>query len=553
MRILRENIQLPLDSAYINIVNNLDNFFMQGHVVTLSQIPLRSERAVQLNIFFFENDFKAIFPELYLIGASIAFLLFGSLLTTSKSSKYPMLLGSLNWLGVIAILWTLILLTHNPITDGMFFYNTLVLDRWGLFLKCLLIFGALFVILISLDYMKEESVNHFEYLILLLLSSGSMLFLISSYDFISMYLAIELQSLCFYVMAAAKRDSEFSTEAGLKYFLLGAFSSGLLLWGCSMIYGLTGLTNFSELGKFFTCGSEDLLTSPFLTFGQAISPAGLIFILVGFLFKLTAFPFHMWAPDVYEGAPSSVTAFFSIAPKISILAIFVRICVESFYDFFFPWQTVLIFSSIGSMIFGAIAAMAQNKLKRLLAFSSIGHVGYMLIGLCCGTVEGLQALLVYLVIYVVMTINLFAVVLSPLRRDLTYKVQRIKYTSDLALLGHTNPLLAGTITIMLFSIAGIPPLAGFFSKACLFFAAISSKMYLLAVVGVLTSVISCFYYIRIIKIMYFELPKKWCIFPRISKENSIVLGLSLFFILFFLFFPSPLFMTCHKIVFSLSL
>ena len=318
-----------------------------------------------------------------------------------------------------------------------------------------------------------------------------------------------------------------------------------------MIYGFTGVTNFSELAKLLTCdGGKDVLIG---TSSLRACELGMIFILVGFLFKLTAVPFHMWAPDVYEGAPTSVTAFFAITPKISVLAVFVRLFLDTFYDLVIGWQTVLIFSSLASMGLGSIAALSQSKIKRLLAFSSIGHVGYMLVGLSCATKEGLQGLLIYLVIYVAMTINLFTIVLSPTRREGVHKMERIKYTTDLALLGKSHPLLALTMSISLFSMAGIPPLAGFYSKAFLFFAAMSSSNYLLALVGVCTSVVSCFYYIRVIKIMYFETPSSWCSFSRLTRENSLVLGSTLLLITLLLAFPSPLFLTTHKIAFALCL
>lgn len=370
-----------------------------------------------------------------------------------------------------------------------------------------------------------------------------MLLLVSSIDFISMYLTIELQSLCFYVIASFKRNSEFSTEAGIKYFILGAFSSGLLLFGFSLIYGFTGTTNILQLSNIFICGVQQMWIS---TGSLRACELGMIFILVGFLFKLTAVPFHMWAPDVYEGAPTSVTAFFSIAPKIAILGIFLRIFLEGFYNFMSPWQKVIIFCSFCSMLFGSLAAMAQNKIKRLLAFSSISHVGFLLIGFSCGTLEGLQSLIFYLVIYILMTINIFAIILSPIRRNFTNKIQHIKYSTDFAMLSKTNSLLAFTLCINLFSMAGIPPLAGFYSKAFLFFAAISSSLYILAVIGILTSVISCFYYIRIIKIIYFEKTKNWSSFYRISKENSITLGFSFFILIFFIAYPTPLYFWTHK-------
>ena len=509
--------------------------------------------------FLFENDFKAVFPELFLVLASLLLLLYGVVWTTSPSKGYPLLLRNLNWLSLLTLLLTMLLAANTPISHGVFFFHTFILDDATFFFKILVIVGASCSLLISMDYLDRESLNGFEFALLLLLSTSSMLFLVSAADFISMYLAIELQSLCFYVLAAFKRDSEFSTEAGLKYFLLGVFSSGLLLFGCSLIYGFTGVVEFSELSKIFASlafepgqstdnvvsieGLSHMTGNRYGIEGEALLSTsswrgcelGMIFLIIGFLFKLTAVPFHMWAPDVYEGAPTAVTAFFSITPKASFLVVFVRLLYQSFYDFMVEWQTFLIFCSIGSMILGSFAGLAQHRIKRLLAYSSIGHVGYMLISFCCGTLEGLQGLAIYLVIYMVVTVAIFSVVMIPLRRSAlpsqSYQgVERIKYTTDLAMLARSNPLLAATLTLAVFSLAGIPPLAGFYGKAFLFWAALSSSQYLLAVIGILTSAISCFYYIRIVKIMYFEAPRNWLSFARVSRESSIVLAVALFFI-----------------------
>jgi proton-translocating NADH-quinone oxidoreductase chain N len=301
------------------------------------------------------------------------------------------------------------------------------------------------------------------------------------------------------------------------------------------------LVHFEELAKLFSGISE---LSSFNSSGILL---GILFLAVGFLFKLTAVPFHMWAPDVYEGSPNSITAFFLITPKIAILGLFVRLFLYSFYDFLFPWQTILLISSIASMILASLAAMAQKKIKRLLVYSAIGHVGYMLLGFSCGSLEGIQALFLYLVIYIVMTMNMFASLLSLRQQG---QGLSLKYIGDLHQLAKTNPLLSVTMSMNLFSIAGIPPLAGFCSKFYLFFAALSSSLYLGALIGVLTSVISCFYYIRLIKIIYFESPKTWISYTRMDKEKSLVLAITSFFILFFFLYPSPLFLFTHKIALS---
>nr|QIA59719.1 NADH dehydrogenase subunit 2 [Monosolenium tenerum]QIA59761.1 NADH dehydrogenase subunit 2 [Monosolenium tenerum] len=488
----------------------------------------------------FEHDFLALFPEIFLINATIILLIYGVVFSTSKKYDYPPLVRNVGWLGLLSVLITILLVAvGSPLAVANLVYNNLIIDNFTYFCQIFLLLSTASTMVMCLDYFKQESLNAFESIVLILLSTCSMLFMISAYDLIAMYLAIELQSLCFYVIAASKRDSEFSTEAGLKYFILGAFSSGILLFGCSMIYGFTGVTNFEELAKIFT-GYEITL------FGAQSSGIfmGILFIAVGFLFKITAVPFHMWAPDVYEGSPTIVTAFFSIAPKISILANMLRVFIYSFYD---PtWQQLFFFCSIASMILGALAAMGQNKVKRLLAYSSIGHVGYLFIGFSCGTIEGIQSLLIGIFIYVLMTVNAFAIVLA-LRQN------RFKYIADLGALAKTHPILAITLSITMFSYAGIPPLAGFCSKFYLFFAALGCGAYLLALIGVVTSVISCFYYIRFVKIMYFDTPKTWILYKPMDREKSLLLAITVFFITFFFLYPSPLFLVTHQMALCLCL
>lgn len=545
-------------------------------------------------------DFVELAPEILLISATISILLFS---TSKRDNKAP-LVRNVAWLGLLSIFITIILIATKPITTANLCYNTLILDNFTYYCKIALLLSTASTILMSLQYFKQETVNTFESIVLILLSTCSMLFMISAYDLIAIYLAIELQSLCFYVIAASKRTSEFSTEAGLKYFVLGAFSSGILLFGCSMIYGFTGVTNLEELAKILTgveagrlditvnpswilvrddqqIGSAGSMLSSYSVISDAASRLGILFVAVGFLFKLTAVPFHMWAPDVYEGSPTYVTAFFSIAPKIAIFATMLRVFIYSFYD---PtWQQLFVLCSIASMTLGAIAGLAQNKVKRLLAYSSIGHVGYLLIGLACGTVEGIQSLLIGIFIYVLMTINAFAVVLA-LRQN---RQAPLKYIADLSGLAKTNPILAVTLSITMFSYAGIPPLAGFCSKFYLFFAALGCGAYLLALVGIITSVISCFYYIRFVKVMYFDTKKSASPFTssgcstrpssqnvtlagvapfgafnrgsfaasrRITdREKSLLLAITLCFITLFFLYPSPLFLVTHQMALSLCL
>lgn len=530
------------------------------------------------SVSFFKNDFLALFPELFLIICTLFLLMYGVHYSTIESKENttlfrPILTENIGYLSMLTLVYTTILVFHSPLNNREIFFGSFIIDDFTLFFKVLLLLSSIAVFMLSFDYLKKESLNAFEYHILILLSTSSMLFMISSYDFLSFYLALEFQSLCFYILAACKRNSEFSTEAGLKYFLLGAFSSGILLFGISLIYGFTGVTNFAELAQ--------LCTSIHMSHPEGIL-VGILFIAVGLLFKLTAAPFHMWAPDVYEGAPTSVTAYFSVAPKIALLALFTRLFYyagpfgaggNGIENGSAPLANVLIFCSIASMFIGAFSALSQQKIKRLFAYSSIGHIGYIFIGLIAGNRDGLESVIVYLVIYVLMTINVFALLLSLRARTTSALLSnneniipeerregstQIRYISDLSLLSKTNPLLAFTFTVTLFSMAGIPPLAGFCGKFYVFFSALSASFFILAFVGIFTSVISCFYYIRLIKIMYFEKESQGPgnfqpinSFESIDKSKSLVLGCTLFFILFFLLYPAPLFLLAHKIALSL--
>jgi proton-translocating NADH-quinone oxidoreductase chain N len=444
------------------------------------------------------------------------------------------------WVGGLCLLFTFILLCENPLFHMIVCFNTLIIDGMGSFLKSFILLSTLGVFALSFSYLRQEKIKAFEFVILLLLATLSLMLMVSSYDFISLYLAIEFQSLGLYVLAALKRENEYSTEAGLKYFVLGAFSSGFYLFGASLIYGLTGTTNFEDLSILFTgLGPTDLFT-------QGSIVVGLLFLSVAFLFKISAAPFHMWSPDVYEGAPTVITAFFSTAPKLALFGVLIRVFYLGFFDFLFSWQQIFFICSLASMIFGAFAALAQVKIKRLLAFSSIGHVGYLLIGLATGSLEGLQGIFLYLIVYFLMTLNAFSVVLS-LRPDQL----RLRYITDLAGIGRTNPALGIAIALLFFSMAGIPPLAGFFGKFQVFLAAMDASYYGLALIGVLMSAVGCFYYIRLIKIMYFDPSFEYKWFQQIDKENSMVLGLTFFTLVLFVFYPSPFYVLSHKVVFAL--
>ena len=488
---------------------------------------------------FFEHDLLIMTPEVFLLVSSLVLLGFG---LVTQETPVSSLIRTFTWLSLFTLACTLCVLVNSPIHHAFVFSQSLLVDDFTFFFKTLLLMSSFGALLISKKYLCEEKIYSFEYILFLLFSTLSMLLMISSYDFLSLFLSIEFQTLCFYVLAASKRTSEFSTEAGMKYFLLGAFSSGILLFGCSLVYGFTGMTNFGDLRLLLT-GVDTEVSLPMS--GLVL---GILFLGVGFLFKVSAAPFHMWAPDVYEGAPTSTTAFFALVPKIALFAVFVRIFFGAFYDLLASWQSILLICSGLSMIVGSFAALSQQRIKRLLAYSSIGHVGYMLLGFSCASLEGIEAVCIYLVIYVIMTLNVFGIVLA-----LNSKQSRLRYLSDFGMLSASHPVLAFTFACTLFSMAGIPPLAGFCSKFYIFFAALSSGLYALALLGVLTSVVSCFYYIRLIKIMYFERPSRWLVYDGMDAEKALVIAASLFFVVFFFVYPSPLFLSAHKVALSLSL
>jgi len=398
--------------------------------------------------------------------------------------------------------------------------GSFIVDEFARFLKILALLGSAAAIAMSIDYAKREAQERFEYSVLILLSTLGMLMLISAADLIALYLGLELMSLPLYVVAASHRSSLRSTEAGLKYFVLGALSSGMLLYGASLIYGFTGTVSFAGIAQAAGQGGIGLIF-------------GIVFLFAGFCFKVSAVPFHMWTPDVYEGAPTPVTAFFAAAPKVAGIAMFVRVAVMAFPGITSQWQQIVVFVSIASMALGSFAAIGQRNFKRLMAYSSIGHMGFALVGLAAGTSEGVQGVLIYIAIYVTMTLGVFAVILSM--RRTTGMVESINQVAGLA---RTHPTMAFFLAMLLFSMAGVPPLAGFFAKFYVFLAAIKAGLYLLAVLGVVTSVVGAYYYLAIVKLMYFDEPVGK--FEQMPYELRVVLAIcGLFNILFFLY-PAPL-------------
>ena len=492
---------------------------------------------------FFENYMLVILPEVFLLISASTLLLIGVGLTTDRGEGYPNMVKPTLWLSVYVILLTGLLIQNNPVPSAVLFNGAVVHDEFTNVAKTILLLSTAACLSIAVQYVKKEGLHAYEFGVLVLFSLAGMMALVSSFDLISFYLAIELQSLCFYTLAAFKRHSAFSTESGLKYFILGAFSSGLLLFGCSLVYGFTGTTNFEELAKLVS-GMDQ--TPELVSSGLTI---GILFIATALLFKVSAAPFHQWSIDVYEGAPTIVSAFFAVVPKIAILGLFLRLFYFSFYDLIDSWQQIMVIASLASMVLASLVALQQKKLKRFLAYSSIGHVGYMLVGFSTGTIEGVQSLLLYAILYVVLVLSAWTFVLSTEKQ----KGGRAVFFTDLSAMSRINPLLALTFTAIMFSSAGVPPLSGFLAKMYVFFAAMEGSMYLLAVVGVLTSVIGAFYYIRFIKIMYFEEVKQWTFFAPIGREQSLVLGTTTLFITGFFLYPTPLLLLTHKLALTLCL
>jgi len=386
-----------------------------------------------------------------------------------------------------------------------------------------------FVLISSKDYIKNNNIDKIEYPIIILASTLGMILMISSYDLIIFYLGLELQSLCLYILASFKRDDERSTEAGLKYFVLSALATGLLLYGCSLIYGFTGSTNF----EIISANLDEANTGAVF---------GIVFIIVGLAFKVSAVPFHMWTPDVYEGSPTSVTSFFALVPKIAAISVFIRFMYVPFVNVISQWQTIIIFLSIASMILGAVAAIGQSNIKRLMAYSSIGHMGYALAGIAAGTNAGIQSTIIYLTIYLVMNLGAFGCIFMMKRENVFYE-----NINELSGLSKNHPVLSLSFLIILFSLAGIPPLAGFFAKFYVFMSVIEVKMYSLAIIGLVTTVVSAFYYLRIIKIIYFDKPKK----PFEGNYDwglKISLILSSILILVYFIYPSILVKTISSII-----
>jgi NADH-quinone oxidoreductase subunit N len=454
-----------------------------------------------------------VLPELVLAVGAMALLMMGAYEGQRTTSLVTTL--SVCLLVIVGIIE--LALPSGKLTT---FGGSFIVDDFARFLKILSLTGSAVTLILSIEFLADPSRRMFEFAILVLLSTLGMMVLISAGDLIMLYLGLELMSLALYVVAASNRDNAKSTEAGLKYFVLGALSSGMLLYGASLIYGFTGTVAFAGIAAAAKTGSIGIVF-------------GLVFLLAGLCFKVSAVPFHMWTPDVYEGAPTPVTAFFASAPKVAAMAVFTRATLTAFPGIVPQWQQIVVFVSIASMALGSFAAIGQKNIKRLMAYSSIGHMGFALVGLAAGTAEGAQGVLVYLAIYVTMTLGAFTVILAMKRNG-----QPLEQISDFSGLSRTNPVIAFFFAMLLFSLAGVPWLAGFFAKWYVFVAAIKAGLFTLSVIGVLTSVVGAYYYLFIVKVMYFDEPLTTLDPMRIElRPVLVVTGL---FNIFFFAFPAPL-------------
>lgn len=484
----------------------------------------------------FANDIKIFFPEIFLAFVILIVMIYGVFLATSLKYNYPLISRNVYFLVLYSLFLMILLVFFNPIDYALVFQKTFIHDDLSRLAKLFVLGSSFCCLLLSQSYLERAQINNYEYFLLILFSVLGLSLLSSSYDLLSAYLAIELQALSFYVLAAFQRKSVFSTEAGLKYFILGAFSSGLLLYSFSLIYGFTGTTNLMNLKHFCVDLNFDGVNS---------LKVAIIFLCAGFLFKVAAFPFHMWSPDVYEGSPTSTTVFFAVVPKLAVLTFFVRLLTYSFSNFSDIWEKLLLFSAVGSIVYASFVALKQNSLKRLLAYSGISHVGFLLLPLSAYNLDGAQALFFYILIYIITSLPVWGVVVSSM------SLRKNSHITVLAGLPITNPSLAFLGALSFFSLAGIPPLAGFYAKVFVFFCAIKSSLFFVAFTVLAVSVISTYYYISVVKTIYFEKNKNWIFYEQISKEKSLMLAVSLILLVFLFFNPNFVLLCSQKMALSL--
>ena len=454
------------------------------------------------------ENIQILYPEIFLSLSILIILMIGVFIKNSYN-----LVTNLTFLTLLVLIAILI----NEKGNTLIFSEAFISDSFSIFIKILILISSLFILYSSQIFIKDNNINKFEYPIIFLIAILGMFFMVSSNDLILFYLGLELQSLALYILTAIDRDNLKSTESGIKFFILSALSSGLLLYGCSLLYGFTGSTNFEIINKELT--SENI--------GAVFA---MVFILVGLAFKVSAVPFHMWTPDVFEGSPSSITSFFAIVPKIAGIAVFIRFMQTPFENILIEWQSIIIFLSIASMILGAVAAIGQKNIKRLIAYSSIGHIGYALAGIATGTSSGYSSSVLYITIYAVMNLGIFGCIFL-MKKDGKYTEE----INDLSGISKNHPLISLSFLIILFSLAGIPPLGGFFAKFYIFLSVVESEMYTLAIIGLLTTVVSAFYYLKIIKIIYFdEITKPFDENKSFSISGTIFIS-CIFLVTFFLY------------------
>jgi NADH-quinone oxidoreductase subunit N len=451
------------------------------------------------------------YGEIFLSVSAMALLMVG---VFKKDS-----VNLVSWLAVVFMAVTLFLTVSVSGDQAFTFNNMFVADGFTTFMKILVLVASALAVIMSREFFKLEGDDRFEFPVLLVLSTIGMMVMVSANDLMTLYMGIELQSLALYVLAAFKRDSERSTEAGLKYFVLGALSSGILLYGCSLVYGFIGSTNFSSIAAAIS----NLDQAPV---GAIV---GMVFVLAGLAFKVSAVPFHMWTPDVYEGSQTPVTSFFAVAPKVAALALLARTLYEPFAEMSGSWQQVIIFMSVASMILGSFAAIMQTNIKRLMAYSSIGHIGFALLGLIAGNAEGLRGVMIYMTIYLVMNVGTFVCIMSMRRKE----EGMVEDISDLSGLGQNHPAMALALSIFMFSLAGVPPLAGFFAKWYVVVPIVNAGFFSLATIAVLASVVGTYYYIRIVKVMYFDAPAEEFVEQK-SYPMKIIATLSALLVLAFI-------------------
>ena len=467
-----------------------------------------------------------VMPEIFLALMGMALLMLGVFSRATNQAETFGAARLTNNLGIAALVLTVLLVLTVAGPRMTVFQGLFVVDPFATFFKVLMLVAGVFALVMSQDYMEKRGVARFEYAIVVLFATLGMLMMVSANNLMSLYLGLELQSLSLYVLAAFVRDDNRSVEAGIKYFVLGSLASGFLLYGMSMVYGFTGTTDFDQIAASIAASGDHGVPAGLVV--------GMVFMLAGMAFKVSAAPFHMWTPDVYEGAPTPVTAFFAVGPKLAAIALLLRVMMGPFAELSTDWTQVVVLIAVASLVVGSFAAIMQTNIKRMMAYSSIGHVGYALIGLATGSESGIQAVLVYMGIYLFMNIGTFAIILSMRRGE-----RQVESIHDLAGLSKSNPLMAAALAVMMFSMAGIPPLAGFFGKLTIFLAAMEAHMYTLAIIGVLASVVSAFFYLRIIRIAYFDEAGDALDVP-VGRAIGFVTALSTVLVVGFFLFPSPL-------------